>query len=46
MIVMCFSMQGEDNSECTDGKCHVFNSSMQEEDIHENTIGKCHLCTL
>ena len=44
---LTFSMQGTDNCECTNGKCHVFYIfSIQEEDILEHTNGKCHLCTL
>ena len=38
MIVLCFSMQGEDIFERTNGKCHVF-ISMQEEDIFEDASG-------
>ena len=33
MIVLRFSMQGEDIVECTNGKCHILHFSMQEEEI-------------
>ena len=45
MIVLCFGMQGEDISERTNGKYHVFTHSMQEEDFLEHTNGKCPLGT-
>ena len=33
MIVLHFSMQGEDFLQHTNGNCHVLTFSMQEEDI-------------
>ena len=47
MIVLCFRMQGEDNLERTNDKCHkCLYFSMQEQDILEHTNSKCHLYTL
>ena len=46
MIALCFSIQGEDIIEHTNGKCHVLHFSMQEENVLEHTNGKCRLCTL
>ena len=46
MIVLHFSMQGEDIYEHTNDICHVLHFGMQEDDTLEHTNGKRHLCTL
>ena len=49
MIVLHFSMQGEDIFERNNGKCRVFTHILvcQKEEVNlEHTNAKCHLCTL
>ena len=46
MIVLYFSMQGEDILSILIANVMRLHLSMQEEDILEDTDGKCHLCTL
>ena len=46
MIVLRFSIQGEDIFERTMASVMCLHLSMHEEDILEHTNGKCHLCTL
>ena len=42
MIVLRFSMQGEDILEHTNGKWYVLHFSIQEEEIVEHIHPKCH----
>ena len=46
MIVLQFSMQGEEIIEHANDKCHVFAFSVQEGNILKQHDAKCHLCTL
>jgi D-lyxose ketol-isomerase len=46
MIVLRFSMQGEDIMSVLMASVTCLHFSMQEEDIIEQANGKCHLCTL
>jgi hypothetical protein len=46
MIVLHFSMLGEDLLSLLMASVMRLHFSMQEEDSLEHTIGKCHLCTL
>ena len=46
MIALHLNMQGANNFERTNGKCHVFTFSMQEEVILEHTNAECDFCTL
>jgi hypothetical protein len=47
MIVLRFSVEGEDNFERTNGNCHVvYILVCKRKTFLEHTNGKCHLCTL
>jgi hypothetical protein len=46
MVVLCFSVQGENIIEDINGKCNVLYFNMQDEYILKNTTVKCHMCTL
>ena len=46
MIVLQFSMQGEEIIEHANDRCHVFTFSVQEGNILKQHDAKCHLCTL
>ena len=46
MIVLRFSMQGEDIFERPYGKCHVFTHRYARGNILAHIDGKCQFCTL